>query len=235
MRLTVLGCSGSIPGPDSSCSSYLLEQDGFRLLLDAGTGSAGPLMRYADPGTLDAVFVSHAHGDHADDLFAIGYHKGRFHPGTPPIPVYGPDNLRIWQHDADAELRRVPDALATTAIGPFKVRLGEVRHIRDTWAIRVDDRFCYTADSSPCTELDDLAAGCDVVLAEAAGFDAEPEKGHLSAGDAGRLATSAGARLLVITHLRPWHDHAALLAEAAAHAQCPVIAAMPGLRLSLPR
>lgn len=233
MRLTVVGCSGSIPGPDSPCSSYLLEQDGFRLLLEAGTGSAGPLLRYTDPGALDAVFISHRHGDHADDLFTIGYHKGRFHPGTPPIPVYGPDNLRIWQHDADAELRRVPDALATTAIGPFSVRIAPVRHIEDTWALRVDDRLCYTADTEPCAELDELAAGCEVVLAEAAGFDADPQKRHLSAGDAGRLATSAGARLLVITHLRPWHDPAALLTEAAAFARCPVVAAAPGLRLAL--
>ncbi|MEV6967372.1 MBL fold metallo-hydrolase [Hamadaea sp. NPDC051192] len=233
MRLTVVGCSGSIPGPNSACSSYLLEREGFRLLLDAGTGSAGPLLRYTDPGALDAVFISHSHGDHSDDLFAIGYHKERFHPEAPPIPVYGPDTLRIWQHDADAELRRVPEALATTRIGPFTVRLAPVRHTRETWAIRVDDRFCYTADSEPCAELEELAAGCDVVLAEAAGFDAEPEKGHLSAGDAGRLATSASARLLVITHLRPWHDPVALLAEAAAHARCPVVAATPGLRLSL--
>ncbi len=39
MRLTVLGCAGSFPGPDSPCSSYLVEADGFRLLLDFGTGS----------------------------------------------------------------------------------------------------------------------------------------------------------------------------------------------------
>ncbi len=35
MILTVIGCAGSVPGPDAACSCYLLEHDGFRLLLDA--------------------------------------------------------------------------------------------------------------------------------------------------------------------------------------------------------
>jgi hypothetical protein len=34
MRLTVLGCAGSFPGPESACSAYLVEAEGFRLLID---------------------------------------------------------------------------------------------------------------------------------------------------------------------------------------------------------
>jgi hypothetical protein len=37
----------------------------------------------------------------------------------------------------------------------------------------------------------------------------------------------------VLTHLRPWQDHAALLAEAAAQAGCPTVLAQPGLTLQL--
>ncbi|HLL36350.1 MAG TPA: MBL fold metallo-hydrolase, partial [Streptomyces sp.] len=36
MKLTVVGCSGSFPSAESACSSYLVEADGFRLLLDMG-------------------------------------------------------------------------------------------------------------------------------------------------------------------------------------------------------
>ena len=80
--------------------------------------------------------------------------------------------------------------------------------------------------------LDDLADGCAVLLAEAAGFDAERPSHHLTAGDAGRLAARSGTRLLILTHLRPWHDPRELLAEASAHASCPVVLAVPGLRVS---
>ena len=31
MRLTVLGCAGSFPGPEAACSAYLIEVDDFRL------------------------------------------------------------------------------------------------------------------------------------------------------------------------------------------------------------
>ena len=41
MRLTVVGCSGSFPGPESAASCYLLEADGFRLVIDMGNGSLG--------------------------------------------------------------------------------------------------------------------------------------------------------------------------------------------------
>jgi ribonuclease BN (tRNA processing enzyme) len=47
MRLTVVGCSGSIPSPGSPASCYLLEAEGFRLVLDLGSGALGPLQRYA--------------------------------------------------------------------------------------------------------------------------------------------------------------------------------------------
>ena len=49
MRLTVVGCSGSFPGPDSAASCYLVEADlgdgpdkrTWRILLDLGNGALG--------------------------------------------------------------------------------------------------------------------------------------------------------------------------------------------------
>ena len=47
VRLTVVGCSGSGPGPTSPASSYLVEHDGFRVLLDLGNGAFGTLQTLA--------------------------------------------------------------------------------------------------------------------------------------------------------------------------------------------
>ena len=95
MRLTVVGCSGSYPGPDSPASCYLLEADHdgrtWRILLDLGSGALGPLHRYADPLAIDGVFLSHLHADHCLDL--CGYHVlRRYHPDGPQprVPVWGP-------------------------------------------------------------------------------------------------------------------------------------------------
>src|SRR5699024_11321177 len=58
VRLTIIGSSGSFPGPDSPASSYLVEADGFRLLLDLGYGSLGALQRHIVIYFIDAVFIS---------------------------------------------------------------------------------------------------------------------------------------------------------------------------------
>ena len=95
MRLTVVGCSGSYPGPDSPASCYLVEADHdgrtWRILLDLGSGALGALHRYVDPLAVDGVFLSHLHADHCLDL--CGYYVMRkYHPtgAQPQIPVWGP-------------------------------------------------------------------------------------------------------------------------------------------------
>src|SRR5215469_8999004 len=68
MRLTVIGCSGSFPGPDSPGSFYLVEAEGFRLLLDLGNGALGALQRHCGLYDVDAICLSHLHADHCLDL-----------------------------------------------------------------------------------------------------------------------------------------------------------------------
>jgi ribonuclease BN (tRNA processing enzyme) len=231
--LTIVGCAGSAPGPDSACSCYLIQEDGFSLLLDVGNGAAGPLQRYAAPQDVGAVIISHAHSDHYTDISQLQYLRNV--TAAPPLPIIAPANL------PGLLLLIRPDLWAITLaqpglvrLGPLAVRLARVAHgTMECWASRVGDALCYTADTEPCAALDELADGCGVLLAEASGLDGDKLPRHLTAGDAGRLAARSGTRLLVLTHLRPWLDHGRLLAEAAEHAPCPVILARPGLRVAL--
>ncbi|BCJ38723.1 MBL fold metallo-hydrolase [Actinocatenispora thailandica] len=231
MWLTVVGCAGSAPSADSGCSCYLVEAAGYRLVLDTGSGSAGPLQRYVAPADIDLVLLSHAHSDHWADLTQLWYLRER--SGGRPLAVVGPSDLPGFVYAGDETLHaRRASAEAFTA-GPLTVRQAAVRH-GECWATRIGDALCYTADSAPCPALDELAAGCRVLLAEASGSDVDgPLRGHLTAGEAGRLARRSGAALLVLTHLRAWQDAPVLLAEAAAIAGCPVVLAAPGLRVAL--
>ena len=70
VKVTVLGCSGSVPGPDSPASGYLIEADDYRLVLDLGHGAFGALQRYVRPADVDAIVVTHLHADHCIDLTA---------------------------------------------------------------------------------------------------------------------------------------------------------------------
>lgn len=47
MRLTVLGGCGGWPAAGLACSGYLVEHDGFRLLIDPGGRSSRPRGRSA--------------------------------------------------------------------------------------------------------------------------------------------------------------------------------------------
>ena len=91
MRLTVIGCAGSFPGPDSPASCYLVEADGFRMLLDLGNGALGVLQRHAGLYDIDAICLSHLHGDHCLDMSSYWVAR-TYAPGgpKPPVPVYGP-------------------------------------------------------------------------------------------------------------------------------------------------
>ena len=230
-ELIVAGSAGSAPGPIAPCSGYLIRKQGFELLLDLGPGASMTLQRHVDPADVDAVILSHGHSDHWADLTQM--FRLRVDRTTEPLPAIGPAAMSEWLDDhgfaymqASAEPR---------ALGPVRVRQAQVQHGDvECWATRLDDALCFTADTEPCEALDDLAAGVGVLLAEACGSDTNgPMPGHLTAGDAARLAARSGVRLLVLTHMRPWDDHAALLAEAAAIAPCPVIAAVPDLRVAL--
>ena len=100
MKLTVLGCSGSMPGPDSPASGYLLEADGYRLVLDLGHGAFGALQRYVDPADVDAIVISHLHADHCIDLtayiVALRYGGDGYRCKGPDgrVPLIGPAGTR---------------------------------------------------------------------------------------------------------------------------------------------
>ena len=101
MRLTVIGCAGSFPGPDSAASCYLVQADDadgrtWNVALDLGSGALGPLQRYLDPALLDAVALSHLHPDHYADMTGLQVYL-TYRPGPGPagrsghrLPVYGP-------------------------------------------------------------------------------------------------------------------------------------------------
>jgi ribonuclease BN (tRNA processing enzyme) len=103
MRLTVVGCSGSMPGPDSAASCYLLEADGFQLVVDLGNGALGGLQRYTALSRIDAVALSHLHADHCLDLPDLppdlhlcgrqaGQHAARAGAGRLILTHLDPDN-----------------------------------------------------------------------------------------------------------------------------------------------
>lgn len=249
MQLTVIGCSGSFPGPDSPASCYLLEAEGFRLVMDMGNGALGVLQQYAGLFEVDAVCVSHLHADHCVDLGAYWVAR-QYAPGgaRPPIPVYGPAGTvervaGVLLGSGETEAASVRErfdvrdlTVGTREIGPFRITTEHMNHPVETFGFRVEHagwKVAYSADTGETDALVRLAAGVDVLLCEASFQDNHdnPPDLHLTARQAGEHAARAGAGHLVLTHLVPWYDRERSLTEAAASYCGPLSAATSGLVL----
>jgi ribonuclease BN (tRNA processing enzyme) len=231
MKLTVVGCSGTFPSAESACSSYLVEADDFRLLLDMGNGALGELQRHCGLYDLDAVLLSHLHADHCIDMcgyFVACYYR---HDGGKPeaIPVYGPEGTETRLAAAYGDL---PDdkcmsevfdfrtlAPGTLGIGPFTVTIQQVSHPVEAYGIRLEHdgrSLAYSGDTGPTDSLLGLADGADLFLCESSftyGKEDVPEL-HLNGRQAGEYAARARAERLVLTHIPPWTDPQVALADA---------------------
>lgn len=219
MRLTVVGCAGSFPGPDSPASCYLLEADGFRLVIDFGNGSLGALQRYIGLFDVDAVCLSHLHADHCVDLYSYSIARVYSPAGPQPaIPVYGPagtakrmggihgpngDELGLTKRFTWETLEP-----GQVTIGPFDVQLAHMNHPVETFGFRFSHggrSLVYTGDTGATEAVPELAAGADVFLSEAAFLEAPnlPPNIHLTARQAAAYANRADVGKLVLTHLVP--------------------------------
>ncbi|MFB6719198.1 MBL fold metallo-hydrolase [Kribbella sp. NPDC056345] len=221
MKLTVLGCSGSVPGPDSAASSYLVTAEDFHLVLDLGSGALGALQRHIAVPQIGAIGLSHLHPDHCMDLCGL-YVAAKYAPGSPipRIPVFAPPGAAermalAYDLPLDPGMEEELDFHTwqdVQQIGPFTVRTAAMVHPVPAYAIRVEyggKALVYTGDTGPNDALIELARGADLLLSEAALQDENPNNPtdlHLTPSDAGEHAKKAGVKKLVITHVPPWYN-----------------------------
>lgn len=230
MRLTVLGGCGAWPQAGQACSGFLVEQDGFRLLLDLGYATLPRLLELVDASAVDAVYITHGHPDHCADLNPLLRARSLGPSPAAPLPAYAPPDAldavlaldRPGLLDDAVDVRTFTPGEALT-IGPFDVRTAALPHWVPVAGVRLTadgHALVYTGDTGPSPDVVALAAGADLLIADSTYVDSVPEDsvGLLSSAiDAGRQAAEAGVRSLLLTHLWPGTDPYA--ARAAARSQ----------------
>ncbi|HZK04533.1 MAG TPA: MBL fold metallo-hydrolase [Actinomycetaceae bacterium] len=204
MRLTVIGCTGSMSGPASPASCYLVQATGpgddgvprtWTLVLDLGPGAFGRLLGHMDPADVDMVVLSHLHADHISDM--ISYHVfRRWHPNGAlgPVRVLAPagavDRVRGVGGDGPEEMyageftferHREGEPLE---IGPFRIESFLVVHPVEAYAVRITGpsengsaptTLTFTGDADTCESLVEASRGVDLLLADAAFVDGRDE------------------------------------------------------------
>lgn len=229
MKLTVLGCLGAYPYKGEGTTGYLLESEGYHLLLDAGSTTLIQLEKILDPLALDAVILSHYHHDHIADLGVLQYYWQLFPKQAERnvLPIYGHGEDSIHFNELTmAGVTEGHDYLQTKQLelGPFSVTFMKTIHPVTCYAMRFVENstgkiFVFTGDSGYLESFVDFAKDADLFLADTYLFAGnERHKAHFTSQESGEIAAAAKVKKLVLTHLPQHGDLEQLKEEAAAAA-----------------
>jgi ribonuclease BN (tRNA processing enzyme) len=243
MRVQFLGSGDAFGSGGRLQACILLDAGTSRLLLDCGASSLIALKRAGvDPNEIDALLISHLHGDHFGGIpfFLL---DGQFSKRSRPLVVAGPPGLERRAIEAMEVLfpgsSRASRRFATrfcelaegepTAVGEARVTGYEVVHAcgAPPYALRVElagRTIAYSGDTEWTDRLLAATTGADLFIAEAYFYE-KPVRFHLDWAALARRREALGAKRLVVTHMGP--DMLARVAE------LPVEAAADGLELTL--
>ncbi len=246
MRITVLGGCGAWPAAGAACSGFLVEEEGFRLLLDAGYATLPRLLETTPADQVDAVLISHGHPDHCADLNPLLRARALVADPPPALPVFAPGAAlnAVLALDRPGML---DDALAlhefepnqSLAVGPFTVRTRLLPHWVPNAGMRLeagDQVIAYTGDSGPDPAVAELASGADLLIAEATYPERVPSADArylTSAHQAAAQAARAGVGRLALTHLWPGTDPSTAIVAARMAYGGRIDIAQSGLRLDV--
>lgn len=250
MELTILGAGPAYSDqPGSVGSAYLVREGTEGIVLDLGQGAFPGLAHAIEPSVLQGVFISHLHPDHFIDLIPLRHYlcRAEFAPGR-RLRLLAPEGL---EHRLDATYDQPgfakaafdlePLAPGTCATGAFEVEARPVRHAGESFAFRVAPAgrpgpgLVYSGDCADPEALQPLLRPGDTLLAEATfgRGPVPPGMPHLDGPTAGRIAASARAGRLLLTHIRMGCDPDDTVHAAAGHYDGPVTSVRPGDRFEL--
>jgi ribonuclease BN (tRNA processing enzyme) len=220
MKLTVIGCGDAFGSGGRFHSAYLLETSKGRLLLDCGANSPLALKRAGvTVSAIDAVVISHCHGDHFGGLPFLFLDKMFMELGSKPLEILGPPGIEARTlalleclyptiKDMPKKFELVFSELPPGKVTEWRglpISAFEVVHASGapSLALSIEDPgrvFAYSGDSSWCEGLIAAGRGADLFLTECTYFSVQSSM-HL---DYLRLAAKfdeIGAKRYLITHM----------------------------------
>ena len=224
MKIIILGSGTAIPMNDRGSPSLALFVDHSPILFDMGPGTLGRMARLGiGPEKIEKIFFTHFHPDHTADLihFLFACRNPDVLKRRSPFRVWGPSGLdnfiKALQTAYPDWLDFPPDTMRIEELsstenseqnhGHYSIRTAPTQHTPQSLAYRIENNSGKTVVISGDTGFSEpviqLAKGADVLILEAAFPDDCPVEGHLTPSMAGRMASLAGVKRLVLTHFYP--------------------------------
>lgn len=254
-ELVVVGCGTVVPEADRGCSSYWVEREGSRVLLDCGPGAVQSLARLGLPWhALTDLVLTHFHGDHVGALPGLffAFQHGLPEPRAEPLVVWGPAGTRaLFEGLARAlgdylldpgfpvQIRELAAGREERLAGGSRLTAHPTPHTEESVAVRLDGgegAVGYTGDTGPSEALGEFLADLELLVCECSLLDAEVGDNHLSPGRVARLARTARPATLLLTHVYPHvraREDVVALVRSAGYAAGEVRLATDGARFPL--
>ena len=242
MKLTVIGPWGGYPKANEASAGYLLEHEGFHLLLDCGSGVLSKLQTIIQPEILDGVMISHYHPDHIADIGVLQHARligGLLGKKMDCLPIYGhsfnqQEYAKLTYKEITKGIAYDPDKVLQ--FGPFTIRFLKTKHPVPCFAMRFEvegKSLVYTADTAFKEEFISFSNETDLLLCECNFYGNQDgtNAGHMTSYDAGGLASAANVKQLVLTHLPHYGELERLEEEASTRFNGSILLAHFGLEL----
>ncbi len=220
MKLHVLGCGDAFGSGGRHQSSYLVETSDRLFLLDCGSTALLALKRAGfDPRRLDAIMVSHLHGDHFGGVpfFLIDYLYRQ--PKNDPLLIAGPPDtetkvrqLFSLMYGGPTDNKALPPTIfqilhpdqparvAGIDVFPFRVP-HQTQAISLALKISYEGKqILFSGDSLWTESFIDQARGVDLFLCECSFYSEQPGM-HVNYQALQANLSRLQCRQLILTHL----------------------------------
>jgi ribonuclease BN (tRNA processing enzyme) len=222
MKVTIVGSGDAFGSGGRAHTCIRIDAAATTVLVDFGSGSMIAWQKLGfDSNDIDAIVVSHLHGDHFGGIPALLLHAQFVAGRRKPLLLVGPFGLKerlqevfdllfpgsaaiAWNFDwrvqeiAGGETATVAglrletfDVIHSPGSRPTGIRLSDGKHV-----------FAYSGDTAWTDVLNTIAADADLFIVECSSGD-EPVPNHLHWQDLKRKLKGFTAKRIAVTHMGP--------------------------------
>lgn len=243
MKITVIGYWGAYPNKNEATSGYLLQGKDYNILIDCGSGVLSKLQNYIELSKIDAVILSHYHADHISDIFSFQYEAVislSLGERKKPLEIYA-HNLDSKFNDLNYKgmtIAKIIDENTKLRFGDLDISFKWIKHEVPCLAMRFEEQgkvVSYSGDTEWCNNVLEISKDADLLICETSLFNNQigKIKGHLTAGEVGKIANMSKVKKLVLTHFPHYGDLDDLVKEAKEEFNGEIYKAETGLLFEL--